>query len=78
MIAFDPRQLSWERYNALMNELFASNSLGVVEEKNWKDWAKRFVGIEKIMRSGVPEPSLFDDWRKWAERLTGTLSVGKL
>ena len=75
MQSYDPRTLSWDYYNKLMNELFSSNNLSLVEEKNWKDWARRFIGIGNIMSSGVPDPSGFDDWKKWAEHLTGILNL---
>ena len=77
MNAYDPRLMSWNQYNHLMNELFASNGLGIVDENNWKDWAVRLMSIGNIMRHGIPDPSGFSDWKKWAEQLAGILSINK-
>ena len=36
---YDPRNLTWDYWCALMAELFAANQLGTVPEAQWQDWA---------------------------------------
>jgi hypothetical protein len=58
-----------------MAELFAGQQLGTVPEERWKDWANGMQGIGYFVQSGVPDARGFDDWREWAERMAGIMSI---
>ena len=76
MIAYDPRGMTWDQWCALMAELFATNQLGTLPEERWRDWADGMQGIGFFVNSGVPDQRGFDDWRGWAVKITGILSIG--
>lgn len=76
MTTYDPRGLSWDRWCALMNELFAAQQLGVVPEDHWRDWANGMQGIGYFANSGVPDQSGFQSWQDWAKSLVGIMSIG--
>lgn len=76
MVTYDPREMDWDQYCALMAELFAGNQLGTVPEENWQDWVNGIVGIGYFGNSGVPDASGFDNWQDWAEQLVGIMSIG--
>jgi len=75
MITYDPRNLTWDQWCARMAELFAGQQLGTVPEERWKDWANGMQGIGYFVQSGVPDARGFDDWREWAERMAGIMSI---
>lgn len=75
MISYDPREMTWDQYCALMAELFAPNQLGTVTEDKWKDWASGLNGIGYFVESGVPDPRGYSNWRDWAMNMTGIMSV---
>ena len=75
MITYDPRNLTWDQWCARMAELFAGQQLGTVPEERWKDWANGMEGIGYFVQSGVPDARGFDDWREWAERMAGIMSI---
>jgi len=77
MITYDPRGMSWDKWCALMAELFAANQLGTVPEDKWRDWASGMQGIGYFVNSGTPDPRLFDDWQQWAEQLVGIMTIRK-
>ena len=75
MIAYDPREMSWDQYCKLMAELFASNQLGYVPEERWRQWVDGLNGIGYFVQSGVPDHRGFQSWQDWAEVMTGLMSV---
>jgi hypothetical protein len=75
MIAYDPRNMTWDEYCKLMAELFAGNQLGYVPEENWRDWVDGMNGIGYFVQSGVPDHRGFDNWQDWAQQLTGIMSL---
>jgi hypothetical protein len=75
MIIYDPRGMTWEKWCALMAELFASNQLGTVTEDKWRDWASGMQGIGYFVNSGVPDPRGFNTWQDWASSLVGIMSI---
>lgn len=75
MITYDPRNMEWEQYCALMAELFAPNQLGTVPEDEWRHWATGMNGIGYFVESGIPDPAMYDDWRDWASAMVGIMSV---
>ncbi len=74
-ISYDPRGMDWPTYVKLMNELFAPNQLGYVEEENWKDWVSGLNGIGYFLQSGVPDARNFNNWQDWAEQMVGIMSI---
>ena len=76
MVAYDPREMEWDQYCALMAELFAGQQLGTVDEENWRDWVNGVAGIGYFGNSGVPDASSFDNWQDWAQQLVGIMSIG--
>ena len=75
MIAYDPRDMTWDQYNKLMEELFAANQLGNVPEENWRDWVDGLNGIGYFVQSGVPDHRGFATWQDWAVQMTGIMSI---
>lgn len=75
MITYDPRGMTWDQYCKLMAELFASNQLGYVEEKNWRSWVDGLNGIGYFVQSAVPDHRGFNSWQQWAEAMCGIMSV---
>jgi hypothetical protein len=61
---YDPRNLSWDTWSALMSELFAANQLGVSPESEWRQWADGISGIGRF--PGAPGSTGFDTWQDWA------------
>lgn len=61
---YDPRDLTWDAWCALMAELFAANQLGVSPEGEWRQWADAVSGIGRF--AGVPGSAVFGTWQDWA------------
>jgi len=75
MISYDPRDMTWDQYNKLMEELFAANQLGNVPEDRWRDWVDGMNGIGYFVQSGVPDHRGFATWQDWAAQMTGIMSI---
>jgi len=75
MIVYDPRNMTWNYWCALMAELFASNQLGTVPEERWRDWASGMQGIGYFVESGVPDHKQFATWQDWAQNLVGIMRI---
>jgi hypothetical protein len=58
-----------------MSELFASQSLGVMPETKWQEWANAFAGIGYFASSGCPDSRGFPTWQEWAARLVGIMAI---
>lgn len=75
MIAYDPRDMSWDKYCSLMAELFAGNQLGTVPEERWRDWVDGMNGIGYFVQSGMPDHRPYEHWQEWAKAVTGIMSI---
>ena len=75
MIAYDPRGMTWDQYNKLMEELFASNQLGHVAEENWRTWVDGMNGIGYFVQSGIPDHRPYQNWQDWAMAVAGIMSI---
>jgi len=75
MIVYDPRNMTWDYYCRLMEELFAPNQLGHVAEKDWRTWVDGLNGIGYFVMSGVPDHRGFATWQDWAAQMVGIMSV---
>jgi hypothetical protein len=75
MISYDPRGMDWPQYCKLMNELFAPQQLGTVEEEKWRDWVDGINGIGFFVQSAVPDHRNFDDWQDWAKQMVGIMNL---
>ena len=75
MIAYDPRDMVWDQYCKLMEELFASNQLGHVPEERWRDWVDGMNGIGYFVQSGMPDHRPFDNWQEWAKAASGIMNI---
>jgi hypothetical protein len=73
--AIDPRGITWDTYCKRMEELFASDQLGYVEEKDWRLWADGLQGIGYFVMSGIPDSRNYDNWKDWAQAVVGILSI---
>ena len=76
MIAYDSRDMTWDQYNKLMEELFAANQLGNVPEDKWRDWVDGMNGIGYFVQSGIPDHRGFATWQDWAAQMTGIMNIG--
>ncbi len=68
---YDPRNMTWDYWCALMSELFAANQLGTVPEEKWQQWADGMAGIGRF--PGIPDSRGFGSWQDWAFALNNTL-----
>jgi hypothetical protein len=75
MVTYDPRGMTWDQWNALTEELFSQQQLGVVPEDQWRTWVDALVGVGLFQNSGVADSRGFDTWQDWAYHLIGTMSV---
>ena len=75
MISYDPRGMTWNQYNKLMEELFASNQLGHVEESDWRMWVDGMNGIGYFVQSGMPDHRPYENWQDWAMAVAGIMSI---
>jgi hypothetical protein len=75
MITYDPRNMTWDYWCALMAELFAGNQLGTVPEEHWRDWADGMQGIGYFVQSAIPDHRLFETWQDWAQNLVGIMRI---
>ena len=75
MTTYDPRGMTWSQYCGLMNEMFASQQLGMVPEERWRDWVDGLNGIGYFVQSGIPDHRGFPDWKAWATQLCGIMSI---
>jgi hypothetical protein len=75
LVAYDPRGMTWDQWNALTEELFAQQQLGVVPEAQWRTWVDALVGVGLFQNSGVADSRGFDTWQDWANHLIGTMSI---
>ena len=75
MVAYDPRNMTWDFYCALMAELFASNQLGTVPETHWREWVDGMNGIGNFNNSGIPDSRGFATWQDWACQMVGIMNV---
>jgi len=76
MITYDPRGMTWDMYCKLMEELFAPNQLGHVDEKDWRMWVDGMNGIGFFVQSGIPDHRQFSTWNEWAEAMCGIMTIG--
>ena len=44
MTTYDPREMTWDQYCKLMQELFGPQELGNVPEEQWRDWVDGMSG----------------------------------
>jgi hypothetical protein len=70
---YDPRDMSWDYWCALMSELFAANQLGTVPEEKWELWANAISGIGRF--NGVPDSRMFNTWQEWAFAFNNALRI---
>jgi len=75
MITYDPRNMTWDYWCALMAGLFASNQLGTVPEDKWRDWVDGMNGIGYFVQNGVPDHRGFENWQDWASELCGFMNI---
>lgn len=75
MVVYDPRNMEWDYWCALMAELFAANQLGTLPEEKWEEWAAGLSGIGYFTRSGVPDYRNFATWQDWAMALTNAMTL---
>jgi len=75
MITYDPRNMTWDYWCALMAGLFASNQLGTVPEDKWRDWVDGMNGIGYFVQNGLPDHRGFENWQDWASELCGFMNI---
>jgi hypothetical protein len=75
MIIYDPRGMTWDQYNKLMEELFAGQQLGHVDETNWRQFADGMNGIGYFVQSGIPDHRACATWQEWAQMMVGIMSI---
>jgi len=75
MTPYDPRNMEWDYWCALTNELFAANQLGTVDELNWKEWVNGLSGIGYFNNSGIPDARVFDQWQDWALAFNNAMTL---
>jgi hypothetical protein len=75
MVTYDPRNMDWDFYCALMNELFASQQLGTVPEHEWREWVNGLSGIGYFGNSNIPDSRSYDSWQAWAQNMVGIMSI---
>lgn len=74
MIVPQPGGLSFEEWSAVLSEQFAEYGLPEEHptEGNWREWALRVRGVDALAE--VPEPTFFEGWREWGERVVEALA----
>lgn len=78
MIAYDPRGMNWDQYNALMIEQFAANPLPKVPEAHWKIFVNEMTKLSYFTKSAIPTSDSYQNWQDWAKAMVGILSITKL
>lgn len=74
-VVYDPRYQTWDGWASLMCEAYAGQQLSIpTGEKEWKDWAAGFVGIDLFAKDAMPNPYDFVEWQDWAVAVVNTLS----
>jgi hypothetical protein len=68
---YDPREMTWDYWCALMSELFASQQLGTVPEERWRALADGMAGTGRF--DGAPDSRNFSTWQDWAVSLNNAL-----
>jgi hypothetical protein len=64
---YDPRNMEWSYWNALIAEKYEAQQLmWPVPEERWKDFALSICSIALFSNYGVPTPDGFDRWQDWA------------
>lgn len=74
-VTYDPRNMEWDYWCALMAEQFASNQLGTIPEDRWQEWANALAGIGYFTRAGIPDSRGFETWQDWALALTNAMTL---
>jgi len=75
MTTYDPREMTWDQYCKLMQELFGAQELGNVPEEQWRDWVDGMSGIGYFVNSAIPDQRMFDTWQAWAENMVGIMNI---
>jgi len=75
VITYDPRGMTFDQYCKLMEELFAPNQIGHVEEKDWRIWVDGINGIGYFGSSAIPDQRMCATWQDWAEQMVGIMSL---
>ncbi len=58
--------------NCLITDFVAFGAFDPLDdETKWQDWATQFLNATNLIED-FPDPYLYDDWRKWAERFVQT------
>jgi len=77
MIVYDPRYHTFQSWSALMCEAYADQQLMISDnEDDWLKWAERFIGVQSLSKEGLPMPTMYDHWSKWATALVNSVSNG--
>ena len=59
MISYDPRGMTWDQYNKLMEEQFASNQLGHMPETDWRTWVDDLRDAEQRWLDMIKDTELY-------------------
>ncbi len=58
--------------NCLITDFVAFGAFDPLDdETKWQDWATQFLNATNLIED-FPDPYMYDDWRKWAERFVQT------
>jgi hypothetical protein len=58
--------------NCLITDFIAFGAFDPLDdETKWQDWATQFLNATNLIED-FPDPYMYDDWRKWAERFVQT------
>ena len=74
-LIYDPRGHTWDSWQALMVEAYASQPLQMnVSETNWREWGQHLLSVAYLNDNGIANPELFENWQEWAQHLVNIVN----
>lgn len=73
MIVAQSAGLTWDRWMYLFMELFSSQNVIVLPEKDWRTFVNNVVSIPELSGYNIPESQGFSTWQQWADYVSGVI-----
>jgi hypothetical protein len=70
IIEFLPDDMDWNSWNGNMLHYFSEEPMPMVDELHWQELGRSLTFLPTFNSYAIPDPDLYDDWKKWAKDLT--------
>lgn len=71
----DPRGMTVIQWTDRMAETLPFPTLRLLEEDDWRGWARNLIQYPSVSKFNPPDPEFFIDWQTWAERFNQVVEL---